>query len=54
VVANSAVKTEVDVAVQSAENKDATVQVSKLDALKTLWATMSAEDKKAFLSWAFQ
>lgn len=28
--------------------------VSKLDALKTLWTTMSAEDKKAFLSWAFQ
>ena len=54
VVANSAVKTEVEVAVQGAENKDATAQVSKLEALKTLWATMSAEDKKAFLSWAFQ
>lgn len=56
VVANSTVKTEAAVAVQNAAlpNNNATAPVSKLEALKTLWATMSAEDKKAFLSWAFQ
>ncbi len=28
--------------------------VSRLDALKVLWSRLSAEEKKAFLSWAFE
>lgn len=58
VVAQSAVKVEAEeVAVVQTpvlQGDASAAPVSKLDALKTLWATMSAEDKKAFLSWAFQ
>lgn len=58
VVGRSEVKAEekvVDPALSAElQGSDAASQMSKLDALKTLWATMSAEDKKAFLSWAFQ
>lgn len=63
VVAISAVKPQEKVAVEKyavavpqplGQGDSGVANVSKLDALKTLWSSMNADEKKAFLTWAFQ